>query len=72
MKPKKELIRVILTPEGTIETDLTGKKNGRGAYLCPNPECFRKARKTKAIDRSLGVTVPEEIYARLGKELEDE
>ena len=72
MKPKKELIRVILTPQGEIELDVTGKKNGRGAYVCPSPECFAKARKTKAIERSLGVSVPEEIYERIGKELSDE
>ena len=52
MKPKKELIRVILTPQGEIELDVTGKKNGRGAYVCPSSECFAKARKTKAIERS--------------------
>ena len=72
MKPKKELIRVILTPQGEIELDVTGKKNGRGAYVCPSSECFAKARKTKAIERSLGVNVPEEIYERIGKELSDE
>ena len=72
MKPKKELIRVILTPQGEIELDVTGKKNGRGAYVCPSSECFAKARKTKAIERSLGVSVPEEIYERIGKELSDE
>ena len=72
MKPKKELIRVILTPDGMIELDLTGKKNGRGAYVCRDAACFAKARKTKAIERSLGVAIPEEIYERLGKELGDE
>ena len=72
MKPKKELIRVILTPQGEIELDVTGKKNGCGAYVCPSSECFAKARKTKAIERSLGVSVPEEIYERIGKELSDE
>jgi len=72
MKPKKELIRVILTPQGEIELDVTGKKNGRGAYVCPSSECFAKARKTKAIERSLGVSVPEEIYERIGKDLSDE
>ena len=72
MKPKKELIRVILTPQGEIELDVTGKKNGRGAYVCPSSECFAKARKTKAIERSLGVSVPEELYERIGKELSDE
>ncbi|MCR5086270.1 MAG: YlxR family protein [Lachnospiraceae bacterium] len=72
MKPKKELIRVILTPDGMIELDLTGKKNGRGAYVCRDAACFAKARKAKAIERSLRVAIPEEIYERLGKELGDE
>ncbi|MBR5712513.1 MAG: YlxR family protein [Lachnospiraceae bacterium] len=72
MKPKKELIRVILTPEGAIELDVTGKKNGRGAYICRNSACFDAARKTKAISRSLHVDVPEEVYDRLRKEIGDE
>lgn len=68
--PKKELIRVVRTPEGTIEIDLTGRKNGRGAYLCRSTECLRKAKKTGAFARSLGVPVTEEICAVLEKELE--
>ena len=69
MKPKKELIRVIHTPEDTIELDLTGKKNGRGAYVCPNEECLRLAVRSHAIERSLSVTIPEELYERLRKEI---
>lgn len=69
MKNKKELIRVIKTPEDEITIDFTGKKNGRGAYLCNSFECFLKARKTKAIERSLKITIPDEIYDQLEKEL---
>ncbi len=69
MFPKKELIRVIRTPENEILIDKTGKKNGRGAYLCNNIDCFRKARKTKGLDRSLEVAIPEEVYDMLEKEM---
>ncbi|HAU84838.1 MAG TPA: DUF448 domain-containing protein [Lachnospiraceae bacterium] len=69
MKTKKELIRVIKTPENEIAIDFTGKKNGRGAYLCNSLECLKKARKTKAIERSLKTTIPDEIYDQLEKEL---
>lgn len=64
MQPKKELVRVLRTEEGIV-IDLTGKKNGRGAYLCPNKNCLQKAKKTKALDRSLKVAIPEEIYSEL-------
>lgn len=64
MQPKKELVRVLRTEEGIV-IDLTGKKNGRGAYLCPNKDCLQKAKKTKALDRSLKVAIPEEIYSEL-------
>lgn len=69
MKNKKELIRVIKTPEDEIVIDFTGRKNGRGAYLCNSFDCFLKARKTKAIERSLKITIPDEIYDQLEKEL---
>ncbi|SES93837.1 RNase P modulator RnpM [[Clostridium] polysaccharolyticum] len=69
MKTKKELIRVIKTPEEEIVIDFTGKKNGRGAYLCNSFDCLKKARKTKAIERSLKTTIPDEIYDQLEKEL---
>jgi len=69
MKSKKEMIRVIKTPEGDIVADFTGKQNGRGAYLCNSFECFQKARKTRAIERSLKITIPDEIYDQLEKEL---
>lgn len=69
MKPKKELVRVIKTVDEQILMDLTGKMNGRGAYVCRNQECLKKAIKTKAIERSLGVSVSDEVYEQLKKEL---
>ena len=60
MKEKKSLIRVVKTAEGDIILDDTGKKNGRGAYICKSLECFKKAKKTKALERSLGVSVSEQ------------
>lgn len=71
MKPKRELIRVIRTSEDEIFVDATGKKNGRGAYVCPNRECFDKAMKNKGLERSLKITVPQEIYADFEKEMEN-
>lgn len=71
MKNKKELIRVIKTPEGEILMDATGKKNGRGAYVCKTSDCLKKAIKNKGLERSLKVQIPEEIYEKLTKELEN-
>ena len=70
-KAKRELIRVVRSPEGEVSLDFGGKKNGRGAYICPNLECLKKAIRSKALDRSLEVTIPEEVYARLEKEMEN-
>lgn len=67
-KGKKELIRVIKTPEGEICLDETGRKNGRGAYLCKNAECFAKVKKNKGLDRSFKMAVPPEVYDILEKE----
>ena len=61
-KPKKELIRVLRTPQGTIEMDITGKKSGRGAYICKSKSCFDKAYKTKRLERCLETVIPEEVY----------
>ena len=69
-RPKKELSRVVRSPEGNVSLDFGGKMNGRGAYICPNPECLKRALKSKALDRSLEVTIPEEVYDRLAKEME--
>ncbi len=69
-KPKREMIRVVRSPEGNVSLDFGGKMNGRGAYLCPDPECLKRAIRSKALDRSLEVEIPEEVYARLQKEME--
>ena len=69
-KAKKELIRVVRTPEGAVCLDFSGKLSGRGAYICPNPECLKKAIRSKALDRSLEVEIPQEVYDRLQKEME--
>lgn len=68
-KEKKALIRVVRDPEGNIFLDATGKKSGRGAYLCPDPMCFKKARKSKRLDGNLNSVIPEEIYERLEAEI---
>ncbi|MBQ9086482.1 MAG: YlxR family protein [Clostridia bacterium] len=68
-KPKKELLRVVRSPEGEVSLDFTGKKSGRGAYICWDVRCLKKARKSKRIDRSLECTVPEEVYDRMEQEL---
>ena len=70
-KPKKELLRVLRTPEGEIILDFTGKKSGRGAYICYDVKCLKKARKSKRIDKSLETEIPEEIYDKMERELED-
>ena len=70
MKSKKEMMRVLRTTENEIVLDTTGRKNGRGAYVCCSMECFEKAAKNKGLERSLKVKVPEETYASLKKEIE--
>ena len=70
MKSKKEMMRVIKTAEDDICLDVTGKKNGRGAYLCVSKECLLKARKNKGLERSFKMSIPEEIYDTLDKEFE--
>ena len=67
--PKRDLVRVVRTPEGELRLDRSGKLSGRGAYLCTRPECFKKAKKAKALDRALGVSVPEGLYDKLAAEL---
>ena len=68
MKAKKELSRVIKTEEEVL-LDTTGRKNGRGAYICANPECLKKARKSKGLERSLKASIPDEVYENLEKEM---
>lgn len=69
MKSKRELIRVIRTAEDTIEVDVSGKKNGRGAYICPKQECLKKAVTSKGLERSLKMPIPEEIYRDFEEEM---
>ncbi len=67
---KKALIRVVRGTDGSVSLDFSGKKAGRGAYICPQSECLKKAIKSKALDRALEVTIPQEVYDRLEKEME--
>ena len=67
--PKSSLIRVLRTPEGEIVLDLTGKKNGRGAYICKNAACLKKARKSKRIEASLECRISDELYTKMEEEL---
>ena len=69
MKSKKELIRVVHNKEGEVSLDRTGKKAGRGAYICPNPDCLQKARKSRGLERALSRRIPEEIYDHMEEEL---
>lgn len=69
-KAKKELIRVVRGTDGVVSLDFSGKLNGRGAYLCPDAVCLAKAQKAKALERSLEVPIPQEVYDRLAKEME--
>ena len=68
---KRSLIRVVRLTDGNVTLDFSGKLNGRGAYICPKMECLQKARKSKALERSLEVPIPETVYDRLEKEMED-
>jgi len=68
-RPKRELIRVVRSPEGGISLDLTGRKNGRGAYLCPQSACLQKARRARRLERSLGCPIPDEVYDAMEEEL---
>lgn len=65
MKPKKELVRIVRSAQGEVSVDKTGKKAGRGAYLCNNPECLRKAKKAKRLERAFGCALLDEIFAAL-------
>ena len=71
MKPKKELLRVLRTEEEGFVRDTTGKKNGRGAYICYSRDCFQKAVKNKGLERSFKQAVPAEVYGHLEKEMEE-
>ena len=72
MKPKKELVRVVKSKEGEISLDLTGKKAGRGAYICRNAECLRRARKARRLEKSFSCMISNEIYESMEAQLENE
>ena len=72
MKNKKEMMRVLKPAEGPIVMDMTGKKNGRGAYLCMTKECLQRARKSKGLERSFKMTIPDELYENLEKEFDED
>ncbi|MBR5513983.1 MAG: YlxR family protein [Ruminococcus sp.] len=72
MKPKKELMRVVKSPEAEISLDFTGKKNGRGAYLCKDVQCFEKARKARRFEKSLSCRIDESVYEVMADELRKE
>lgn len=71
MKPKRELIRVVKSPDGEISLDLTGKKNGRGAYVCKSLECFREARKARRFEKEFSCRIPDEVYDLMERELSE-
>ena len=70
MKDKKSLLRIVRTPEGEVLLDATGKKSGRGAYVCPDPACLKKARKSKALERAFETVIPPEVYDALEAQME--
>ena len=72
MKNKKEMMRVLKPAEGPIVLDMTGKKNGRGAYLCMTKECLQRARKSKGLERSFKMTIPDELYENREKEFDED
>lgn len=67
---QERAVRVVRTPEGEILLDLTGRKSGRGAYVCPSADCLKKARKARRFERAFGCQIPEEVYDRLEQEME--
>ena len=69
-KAKRDMIRVVRCTDGQVRLDFSGKLNGRGAYICPKDECLKKAQKTRSLERSLEVPIPEEVYQRLAHEME--
>jgi len=70
MKEKRELIRVVKSPDGDVSLDFKGKAPGRGAYVCHNPECLKKAVKSKALERAFSIEIPEAVYEQLTKQME--
>ena len=72
MKPKRELVRVVRSPEGTVSLDLRGKAPGRGAYVCRSADCLKKALRSRAIARSLGTEIPPDLYDALARQMEED
>ncbi|NLH00404.1 MAG: YlxR family protein [Clostridiales bacterium] len=72
MKPKREMIRVVKSPENEISLDFKGKAQGRGAYVCRNADCLKKAIKSKALEKSLDISIPDDIYTQLKEQMEAE
>ncbi len=70
MKPKRELIRAVRSPEGAISLDFKGKASGRGAYICPDKECLKKAIKARALERAFSAPIPPEVYEQLQEQME--
>jgi len=71
MKPKKELTRVVKSPTGEVALDFQGKKPGRGAYLCKNPECLKRSIKTKALSRAFSAEIPQDVFMALQEQMEE-
>ena len=72
MKDKKSLIRVVRSPEGEVSLDFKGKKPGRGAYVCPDPACLKKARKSRALERAFETEIPPEVYQEMERQMEEQ
>lgn len=72
MKPKKELVRVVKGPDGDISLDLTGKKAGRGAYVCPDLACLQEARKARRFEKAFSCRIPEQVYVQMEEELQNQ
>ena len=68
--PKKDLVRVVRSPQGELSVDLTGKKSGRGAYVCKNIECLKKARKAKRFEKAFSCQIPDEVFERMEQEIQ--
>lgn len=68
-KPKKELVRIVKSPDGEVSLDLTGKASGRGAYICNNAECLKKARKSHRIDKAFEMAIPDSVYEQMLTEI---